>query len=186
MVNKRLTQSRRPAANPLARMTGRAASVMITALLVALLAGLGWYLDQRRPSLSGHVRVIDGDSLVIDGTEIRLYGIDAPEYRQTCQRGGEAWSCGIEARRALQAMVSGRTVTCRPRDEDRYGRLIASCEAAGNDLGATMIKGGHAVSLGAYDVDEREARAARRGVWSSNFERPAAWRARHPRPNRDR
>jgi len=38
-----------------------------------------------------------------------------------------------------------------------------------------------AVAYGAYQAEERDAHEARRGVWASSFERPAAWRARHPR-----
>ena len=44
--------------------------------------------------LSGRADVIDGDTLDVAGTRIRLFGIDAPEVSQTCGRGdGSAWSC---------------------------------------------------------------------------------------------
>ena len=49
------------------------------------------------------------------------------------------------------------------------------------DLGAALVTAGQAVAYGAYQAEEREARVARRGVWASSFERPATWRARHPR-----
>jgi endonuclease YncB( thermonuclease family) len=65
-----------------------------------------------------------------------------------------------------------------------YGRTVAVCFVGALDLGAAMVKGGFAMAYGAYEADEREARDARRGVWSSSFERPAAWRARHPRTGR--
>ncbi len=128
--------------------------------------------------------MIDGDSLVVNGVAIRLYGIDAPEYRQTCRRAGEQWDCGVEAARALRSMLSGRDVTCRTRDEDRYGRVVAVCRAADLDLGAAMVRGGYALAYGDYEKDEREARDARRGIWSSTFESPAAFRARHRHPSR--
>ena len=155
---------------------------LLCALAVAGVAAAGWFVDRQAPAIVGPGRVIDGDSLVVSGTEIRLFGIDAPEYRQTCLRVGHAWNCGMEAAEVLRTMVAGRDLACRPRDSDRYGRTVAVCFAAGLDLGAAMVKGGLAIADGAYRADEREARDARRGIWASTFERPALWRARHPRP----
>jgi endonuclease YncB( thermonuclease family) len=36
-------------------------------------------------------------------------------------------------------------------------------------------------AYGADELEERAARNADRGIWSSRFEPPAAWRAKHPR-----
>ena len=41
-----------------------------------------------------------------------------------------------------------------------------------------------AAEYGAYAVEERAAHNAGRGIWSSRFETPAAWRAKHPREPR--
>jgi endonuclease YncB( thermonuclease family) len=111
--------------------------------------------------------------------EIRLYGIDAPEYRQYCFRRGRPWACGVEATRTLRALIASRPVACRAREEDRYRRTVATCSVEGADLGAAMVAGGHAVAYGAYQLEERAARNAGRGIWSSRFERPADWRAKH-------
>jgi endonuclease YncB( thermonuclease family) len=162
-------------------MTRRARFFLLCVLLAGGIAAAGWFLDRQAAAIVGPARVIDGDSLTVAGMEIRLYGIDAPELAQTCLRAGRPWSCGAEAAAALRAAAAGREVTCRPRDRDRYRRTVAVCLAGGLDLGAAMVKGGLAVSLGAYAADEREARDARRGLWSSSFDRPAAWRAKHPR-----
>jgi endonuclease YncB( thermonuclease family) len=56
---------------------------------------------------------------------------------------------------------------------------VVSCAVEGRDLGAAMVAGGHAVAYGAYEQEERAARNAGRGIWSSRFEPPAAWRAKH-------
>jgi endonuclease YncB( thermonuclease family) len=165
-------------------MNRRGRAMLFAAIAVASLAATGWLLDRRSAELVGPARVIDGDSIVVAATEIRLYGIDAPEYRQTCLRAGFAWPCGVEAANVMRRMVAGREIRCRPRDQDRYGRTVAVCFIGALDLGAAMVKGGFAMAYGAYEADEREARDARRGVWSSSFERPAAWRARHPRTGR--
>lgn len=179
MVNRRFTADWRPPQRSLPRAFHRASTLMIAAALIAGLAGLSWFLDRAVEEIAGRARVLDGDSLVVKGTEIRLYGIDAPEYRQTCERGGERWPCGVEAAQALRTMASGREVSCRAREQDRYGRTVAVCHAAGLDLGNAMVRGGYAIAYGAYERDEQEARRARRGIWSSSFEPPAAFRARH-------
>jgi endonuclease YncB( thermonuclease family) len=164
---------------------GRRTRFFATWLFIAAVVAVGaWFSEQQGAAIAGAARVIDGDSLWVAETEVRLFGIDAPELFQTCQRAGRHWTCGREAAEALRAIVAERKVSCRARDRDRYGRTVAVCHAGGVDLGAAMVKGGLAVAYGAYAADEREARDARRGLWSSAFERPADWRERHPRPSR--
>jgi endonuclease YncB( thermonuclease family) len=182
VVNGPFASHRKGGVNALfARMTRHARLAPFVAIVGAGLAGAGWFAQRQTPQIVGSARIIDGDSLVVAGVEIRLYGIDAPEYRQYCFRRGRPWACGIEATRTLRAMIANRPVACRAREQDRYGRTVAACSVGGNDLGAAMVAGGHAVAYGAYDAEERAARNAGRGIWSSTFDRPAAWRARHPR-----
>jgi endonuclease YncB( thermonuclease family) len=154
--------------------------VLIVALAVAAVLALAVVIYRLEPEQTGQARALDGDSLRLGAIEIRLYGIDAPEYRQTCIRDGRPWACGIEAANALRALVAGREVTCRPRAQDRFRRTVAVCYVGNVDLGRAMVRDGLAVAYGAYEAEEQEARAARRGLWSSSFERPAEWRARHP------
>ena len=47
--------------------------------------------------VSGFGKSIDGDSLHVGDKEVRLFGIDAPEFDQTCQRASGDWSCGAAA-----------------------------------------------------------------------------------------
>jgi endonuclease YncB( thermonuclease family) len=145
------------------------------------LAAAGLLTQRRIPDVVGPAQVIDGDSIRVAGIEIRLYGIDAPESRQICKRGGHPWACGRTATRFLKALLQHRELRCRPREEDRYGRAVAVCFLGEMNVGAALVKAGQAVAFGAYQAEEREARDARRGVWASDFERPANWRARHPR-----
>jgi endonuclease YncB( thermonuclease family) len=163
----------------LATLIRRGRVAALGGLLVLTLAALALVVGPR-PEIAERAQVIDGDSLKVARTEIRLYGVDAPEHRQICERAGQPWACGVAARSALEGIIAGRAVTCRLREEDRYGRSVAICFAGGVDIGAAMVRAGHAVAFGAYEADERDARDARRGLWSSTFERPAAWRARHP------
>jgi endonuclease YncB( thermonuclease family) len=165
-------------------ITRRVRFLLLCAAVIAGFAAVAWVIERQTATIAGRARVIDGDSLRIADTEIRLFGIDAPEYGQTCLRAGRPWRCGLDATEALRAAVRNKEIVCRPRDRDRYGRTVAVCHAGELDLAAAMVKGGFAVSEAAYDADEREARDAGRGVWSSSFDHPAKWRALHPRPPR--
>jgi endonuclease YncB( thermonuclease family) len=135
-----------------------------------------------RPQIVGHARIIDGDSLLIAGTEVRLWGIDAPELFQRCQREGREVQCGREASRALIALVAGQQVVCERRDMDRFGRTVAQCRAETIDLGRAMVAAGHAVAFGAYYQEEAQARADRKGLWAGEFMRPREWRDRSRPP----
>jgi len=177
MVNGSFPSRGRNALFP--RATRHARVFPLIALALAGITAAGWFVRRESADIVGEARVIDGDSLVVAGVEIRLYGIDAPEYRQYCFRRGRPWACGIDAARVLRTLIANRPVACRSHEVDRYGRTVASCSVAGNDLGTAMVAGGHAVAYGAYANEERAARNAGRGVWSSRFEPPAAWRAKH-------
>lgn len=150
---------------------------------VAVLFGLCALLvvrleDVSLRTLSGGARAIDGDTLAVAGQRMRLKGIDAFERDQTCRRGEADYACGAEAWRALADLARGGAVTCAGRTTDRYGRLLAVCEAGGRDLNAAMVESGWALAWGAYEGEERQARSARRGAWDGTFDTPADWRAR--------
>ena len=144
---------------------------------------------ERQPPLVGQAWIVDGDSIRMAGRSIRLDGIDAPEWDQTCLDGsGRRWRCGGAASRALREHIGGQTVSCRPRALDRYGRTIAVCSLAdGSDLNAWMVRQGWAIAsgfAGTYAAEEAEAKANHRGIWDGTFISPAAWRRQksdHPR-----
>ena len=137
--------------------------------------------------LNGVASVIDGDTVEIRGTRIRLHGIDAPESRQLCTRPpGQSWRCGQQAALALSDRIGRRSVICVARDTDRYGRTIAVCSQDGIDLNAWMVAEGWAVAYRQYSRDyvlaDTEARSAGRNIWSGTFVMPWDWRrgARSP------
>jgi endonuclease YncB( thermonuclease family) len=153
--------------------------LVIAVLLAVVLRAAGFLSIE-----TGPVRVIDGDSLIRGGTEIRLYGIDAPEYRQTCRDArGMDWPCGRAAAEALRRMIGGEDVACRPMDRDRYGRVVSLCEARGRSLNREMVRRGLALAdrrRGAAFADvQAEARRARRGLWQGAFDPPEEWRRQH-------
>ena len=120
--------------------------------------------------LRGKASVIDGDTIEIRGERIRLHAIDSPEGRQRCTKGGKEWRCGTEAARALDAFIDGTTVSCEPRDRDRYGRIVAVCRVRKTDLGEWMVRQGWALAYRRYGSDyiaaEETARADKAGVWA--------------------
>ncbi len=163
---------------------------MSRVLLAALLGGgmlMAQAVQARSPeaqAIIGRASVIDGDTMEIRGRRIRLYGIDAPEGRQTCTTAsGRAWRCGQQAANALSARIGQATVRCSVRGRDRYRRDIAVCFRGGEDLSRLMVANGWAVAYRRYApdyvADEERARRARRGIWSGRFELPWDWRRGH-------
>jgi endonuclease YncB( thermonuclease family) len=155
----------------------------VTTVLVA--CALSWMhapvraTTHDRAALRGAVeRVIDGDTLVVEGRTVRLWGIDAPELSQTC--GGDAvepvWDCGRRSRLLLQALVGSAPVVCETRARHR-GRVVAVCAVGGRDIAAAMVSAGMALddaaySNGRYSREQAAARRERRGLWRGPFETP--------------
>ncbi|MBR0710139.1 thermonuclease family protein [Bradyrhizobium liaoningense] len=132
--------------------------------------------------LTGQASVIDGDTLEMHGTRIRLWGIDAPESSQLC-RGNDSlqYRCGAKSANELDAFIGGRPLACAPIDRDRYGRTVATCKVAGIDLADWLVQQGLALdwprySNGRYSATQTEARRRERGMWAGSFVEP--WRFR--------
>jgi endonuclease YncB( thermonuclease family) len=152
-----------------------AAPELWTEALEAYLAGQG--LPAR--ALPVGAQAVDGNTIRIEGTTYRLWGIDAPELAQRCYPHG--WRAGIEAARTLAALVDrSPAVSCEARSVDRHGRTVALCRAGGKDLGAAMVEAGMALAVvGDSDYVEQEARATllRAGVHGHACLAPGEWRA---------
>lgn len=154
-------------------------------VLLALAAG-AVLLEAQRPQkvVSGSVQVIDGDSLRVDGREIRLAGLDAPEFHQTCQRDGHPYPCGEVARAELRRITVNAVVTCDILGRDRYRRRLGRCSVRGQDIGALLVSRGFAVAYGRYADEEKRARSAGAGLWAGPFDPPSEWRKSHPSAHR--
>lgn len=156
--------------------TGRQTLGLI-ALLVAALIGERYLTASDTTELIGRPRLIDGDSLKLNGHEVRMVGIDAPEGRQKCRRNGQDWACGRDATRELSQMIGGREILCRVEGRDKHRRYLSTCEVGGRNLNQAMVEHGMAVSFGRrYAKQEAAARSARRGLWAGTFDRPQDWR----------
>ena len=119
------------------------------------------------------VGVADGDTLtVLDADrvqhKVRLAGIDAPEKAQ---------AFGNRSKESLSDLVFSKTVTVETDKVDRYGRAVGKVLVEGRDANLIQVERGFSWHYKAYeseqlpsdrvlyDMAEREARAARRGLW---------------------
>ncbi len=140
----------------------------------------------------GRVHVIDADTWDVAGQRVRLYGIDAPERDQTCQRtSGEIWECGAWATTQVRARYEGKSAECTALDTDRYGRIVARCQVGGQDVGRELVRAGLAFAYRRYamdyDLDEKTAAINDTGLHASRVQDPAAFRAAGkaaPQPSR--
>jgi endonuclease YncB( thermonuclease family) len=143
---------------------------------------------QTPPAISkttkGQASVIDGDTIEIHGARIRLFGIDAPESGQLCPAQGKTYPCGKQAALVLADKIKGHVVECRPKNQDQYGRPVAVCFAAGEDINGWMVAQGWALAYRQYSMDyvnqEHDAANSKLGIWKYEFEKPWDWRRKHP------
>ena len=133
-------------------------------------------------NLVGQASIIDGDTLEIHGTRIRLWGIDAPESSQLC-RGADSnqYRCGAQAANDLDAFIARRPVDCSPVSLDQYGRTVAVCSIDGVDLAEWLVRNGLALdwpkySKGKYGVAQLEAEHSGRGMWAGTYVEPWLYR----------
>lgn len=130
---------------------------------------------------SGRARAVDGDSLIINNSRVRLYGIDAPELHQKCKLAdGTVYPCGLKARQKLRELIGNADITCTRIDIDRYQRDVSECMAGDVNLNKTMVRTGWAVAYVSYSpvykALENRARAQRLGLWRGSFVKPGIWR----------
>jgi endonuclease YncB( thermonuclease family) len=131
--------------------------------------------------ITGPARIVDGDTIWIGDTKIRLHGIDAPETKQECYRNGEPWLCGIASTDHLKTFIGENTVTCDDKGMDRYKRMIGKCRVGSLDIGAEMVEKGMALPYWKYGGEYymqgyREARGQGVGIYSGTFIPPWEWR----------
>ncbi len=157
----------------------RAAILGLCLLPVSAIAG-----EASAANLSGMPEIIDGDTLVVAGETIRLFGVDAPEPGQICTIGNRTYDCGNISRTALLDLTAGTPVTCElvagARSEDPREGTPGRCLADGYDLSEGMAYTGWALAerdvTARYVPFETGAQKAGRGLWKGEFVSPWAWR----------
>ena len=145
----------------------------------------------RQSIVKGPAAAIDGDTIVVGLTRIRLWGIDAPEARQTCPSNGimifgDRWPAGQMSRDYLKSLLLSndpplnRVVNCKVIAADQFQRALARCMMGSTDLAAEMVEAGMAYAYRQYTSEyvpqENMARSLKRGVWAHPCMAPWDWR----------
>ena len=130
---------------------------------------------------SSSLKIIDGDTIILNSEKIRLYGIDTPEIKQTCtDKYGHTYLCGVKAKLELEKIIGSRKVSCIKKTKDRYKRSISICYVDENDINSLMVKRGWALAYRKYSKkyvkDEAIAKLNNAGMWSGKFIAPWKWR----------
>lgn len=140
-------------------------------------AAVLWVFPATAADITGMPTVIDGETLEVGGKRFRLWGIDAPDPRQTCVIRKREYNCGRISTTALMDLVAGVDVKCRPVAKQKG---VARCYAGGYELSEGMIHTGWALAMprnhARFAPIEKKAAAARRGLWQGDFAMPWDWR----------
>ncbi len=129
-------------------------------------------------SCHNNIRVIDGDSLMLNNKRIRLYGLDAPEYKQTCyNKYYKKYNCGKKAKSALQKLINSHSY-CKIKSKDLYQRNIAICYNNKQDINSLIVKEGWAVIYYSkkYQRQQKYAKKHKLGIWQGKFLQPFKYR----------
>ena len=126
------------------------------------------------------IQVIDGDTIHIGKLKYRLFGIDAPEIKQICEKDNTKIQCGVIAKSVLKNKIADKIPECIVKDKDRYQRLVAECFVGKESLSRFMVREGYAVAYSQYSKDfindEKYAKENKLGIWSMNFQVPSEYR----------
>jgi endonuclease YncB( thermonuclease family) len=138
--------------------------------------------------LSGKAFAIDGDSLKVGDKEVRLFGLDAPEYSQTCfDSKKQEYPCGQISREFLIKLVGKKEVKCLYAQMDKYNRFLSKCFIDKVSINEEIVKNGMAVIYNFAESEEKmnileaEAKKQKIGIWRGAFQLPKEYRKEHPR-----
>ena len=127
-------------------------------------------------SFADNLKIVDGDTIVLNGEKIRFSGIDTPELKQTCMKGDQKVFCGKLAKMLLVKKIGNKTPECIREGRDVYKRTLAECFINGESLSAFLVRSGYAFAYLKYSdkfiKDEVFAKKNKLGMWSMKFEYP--------------
>jgi len=129
---------------------------------------------------SQDLRVIDGDTIHLNGEKIRFTGIDTPELKQTCIKEEVLDPCGVTAKEILIDKIADNKVECISEGKDKYKRTLAECFVNGESLSGYLVRSGYAFAYRKYSkkfiLDEDYAKDNQIGMWSMEFDYPWNYR----------
>ena len=126
------------------------------------------------------IKIVDGDTIYLNGEKIRFTGIDTPELKQTCLKDGINAPCGVTARQILIDKIGNNTVVCISEGKDQYKRTLAECFVNNESLSSYLVRNGYAFAYRKYSkkfiIDEEYAKDNQKGMWSMDFQYPWDYR----------
>ena len=129
---------------------------------------------------SQELKVVDGDTIHLNGEKIRFTGIDTPELKQTCIKEGITNYCGVTAKQILINRIANNTVKCISEGKDQYKRTLAECFVNNESLSSYLVRSGYAFAYRKYSKkfieDENYAKTNKLGIWSMEFDYPWEFR----------
>ena len=130
---------------------------------------------------SQELKVVDGDTIHLNGEKIRFTGIDTPELKQTCIKEGAIENpCGLTAKKILIDKIGNNKVKCISEGKDQYKRILAECFVNNESLSSYLVRSGYAFAYRKYSKnfipDEDYARINKLGMWSMEFDYPWDYR----------
>ena len=124
-------------------------------------------------SFAGSLKIVDGDTIILNGEKIRFFGIDTPELKQTCLQGDQKVSCGIFAKILLMKKIGNNKLECIREGKDAYKRTLAECFVGGKSLSSFLVRNGYAFAYRKYSnkfiKDEEFAKTNKLGMWGMTF-----------------
>ena len=127
-------------------------------------------------SFAENLKIIDGDTIILNGEKIRFSGIDTPELKQTCMQGDQEIKCGVNARALLIKKIGKYTPKCIIEGKDVYKRTLAECVVNGEIISKFLVRSGYAFAFRKYSKkyikDEEFAKENKLGMWGMTFRYP--------------
>jgi len=127
-------------------------------------------------SFADNLKIVDGDTIVLNGEKIRFSGIDTPELKQTCMKDVQKVFCGMFAKMLLIKKIGNETPKCISEGKDAYKRTLAECFINGESLSVFLVRSGYAFAYRKYSKkfikEEEFAKENKLGMWSMEFEYP--------------
>ena len=126
------------------------------------------------------LKIVDGDTIYLNGEKIRFTGIDTPELKQTCIKNNIINLCGITAKFILIEKIGNNLPVCVSEGKDQYKRTLAECFINGESLSSFLVRSGYAFAYRRYSKkfisDEDYAKLNKFGMWSMEFQYPWDYR----------
>ena len=96
------------------------------------------------------IKIVDGDTIHLNGEKIRFTGIDTPELKQTCLKEGVKDLCGATAKQILIDKIGNDNVECISDGKDQYKRTLAECFVNNESLSSYLVRSGYAFAYRRY------------------------------------